>query len=153
MKVYRLVREQYATDLSGKGAAKYGARWNSIGTELIYAAANRSLAMAEVAVHLTLATLPSDFLMVIIEIPDHLAIETLDSNVLPVYWNQFPPVTATQRLGDTFVAQNKYVALKVPSAVTKGDFNYLINPAHTDYGQIRIISKEVFPFDRRIFES
>jgi RES domain-containing protein len=28
MKVFRLSREKHATPLSGKGAAKYGARWN-----------------------------------------------------------------------------------------------------------------------------
>jgi RES domain-containing protein len=55
MKVFRLSREKYATPLSGEGAAKYGTRWNPIGISLIYTAQNRSLAMAEVAVHLTLA--------------------------------------------------------------------------------------------------
>lgn len=153
MEVYRLIRENYAADLSGKGASKYGARWNSVGTELIYAAANRSLAMAEVAVHLTLATLPTDFLMVTIEIPDHLNISLLNSNTLPVNWNQFPPLTVTQRLGDAFVEENQHLALRVPSSVTKGDFNYLINPAHVDFKQISIVSQEPFPFDRRIFKS
>jgi len=61
MKVYRLSRLRYAGFLSGKGAAIRGARWNSVGTEMIYTAQNRSLAMAEVVVHLTLGTLPDDY--------------------------------------------------------------------------------------------
>ena len=70
MEVYRLSRESFALPLSGKGAALKGARWNSPGVELIYSAANRSLAMAEIAVHFTLATLPSDYVMLTIFIPD-----------------------------------------------------------------------------------
>ena len=54
MEVFRLTRSKFSNILSGKGAAEKGARWNSMGMELIYTAANRSLAMAEVAVHFTL---------------------------------------------------------------------------------------------------
>lgn len=53
---YRLARKKYPVELSGRGAALRGARWNSPGTEIIYTARNRALAMAEVAVHLTIAT-------------------------------------------------------------------------------------------------
>ena len=66
MQAFRLSREKFASPLSGKGAAIKGARWNSIGVELIYTASNRSLAMAEVAVHFTLATIPDDYMMVTI---------------------------------------------------------------------------------------
>jgi RES domain-containing protein len=41
--------------------------------------------------------------------------------------------------------------LKIPSSVTKGDFNILINPNHPDFKRIAIQSIEPFPFDRRIF--
>ncbi|MFY7847815.1 MAG: RES family NAD+ phosphorylase, partial [Bacteroidia bacterium] len=70
MEVYRLAREAYALPLSGLGAAIKGARWNSAGVELFYTAMNRSLAMAEVAVHFTLATLPDDYVMMTLDIPD-----------------------------------------------------------------------------------
>ena len=56
MEVYRLAQARNAMDLTGKGAAAKGARWNSPGVELLYTAQNRSLAMAEIAVHFTLAT-------------------------------------------------------------------------------------------------
>jgi RES domain-containing protein len=75
MEVYRLSREKFAGTLSGKGAATKGARWNSVGVELIYTAANRSLAMAEVAVHFTLATLPDDYVMVTIFIPGSISLQ------------------------------------------------------------------------------
>ena len=69
MEVFRLARKKYPIVLSGKGASISGARWNSKGTEIIYCAQNRALAMAEVLVHLSLATLPNDFVMLTIDIP------------------------------------------------------------------------------------
>lgn len=152
MEVYRLSREKFAATLSGKGAAIKGARWNSIGVELIYTAANRSLAMAEVAVHLTLATLPSDYVMITIFIPDDVSLQKLSISDLPADWNIFPHPSATQITGDKFVTENKFCVLEIPSSVTQGDYNLLINPNHAEFKKIKIIATEKFPFDKRIFK-
>ena len=151
MEVYRLSRERFSNNLSGKGAALNGARWNSIGVELIYTASNRSLAMAEVAVHLTLATVPHDYVMTTVYIPDDLAIKKVIPTELPQGWNAFPHIWDTQTIGDGFVLENKYCLLEVPSAVTRGDFNILINPNHPGFSRIKIIDTQKFPFDHRIF--
>jgi RES domain-containing protein len=152
MEAFRLSREKFANILSGKGAAIKGARWNSIGVELIYTAANRSLAMAEVAVHFTLATLPDDYVMMTIFIPDDISIQKLDQSDLPANWNAFPHPASTQVIGDKFFLENKYCVLQIPSVVTQGDYNLLINPNHSDFSKIRIKAIEKFPFDRRIFK-
>lgn len=152
MEVYRLSKQIYASTLSGKGAAIKGARWNSIGVEIIYTAHNRSLAMAEVAVHLSLATLPSDYMMVTIHIPDDISLLKLNLTDLPTDWNTFPHPSTTQAIGDQFIAENKYCVLQIPSAVTQGDYNLLINPNHPDFKRIKIILTENFPFDKRIFK-
>jgi RES domain-containing protein len=152
MEVYRLSRERFAGTLSGKGAASKGARWNSVGVELIYTAANRSLAMAEVAVHFTLATLPVDYVLITIFIPDDISLQKLSVTDLPVEWNTFPHPASTQAVGDQFVTENKYCVLQIPSAVTQGDYNLLINPNHPGFKKIKIISIEKFPFDRHIFK-
>lgn len=152
MEIYRLSREKFAGTLSGKGAASKGARWNSVGVELIYTAVNRSLAMAEVAVHFTLATLPDDYVMITIFIPDDISLQKLNVTDLPENWNTFPHPTSTQAVGDQFVTDNKYCVLQIRSSVTRGDFNLLINPNHPDFKKIKIISIEKFPFDKRIFK-
>jgi len=152
MEAYRLSREKFAATLSGKGAALKGARWNSIGVELIYTASNRSLAMAEVAVHFTLATLPSDYIMITIFIPDNISIQKLNISNLPTNWNTFPHPSTTQTIGDQFIADNKFCVLQIPSAVTQGDYNLLINPNHPDFKRIKIIATCKFPFDKRIFK-
>ena len=151
MEVFRLSREKYATPLSGKGSAIKGARWNSIGIELMYTANNRSLAMAEVAVHFTLATLPGDYMMMTITIPDNIVTKQIQEADLPTDWREFPHPGSTQKVGDDFVAENKYCVLMVPSVVTQGDFNVLIKPNHKDFSRIRITKIEKFPFDKRIF--
>jgi RES domain-containing protein len=152
MEVFRLVRKKYPISLSGKGASITGARWNSKGTEIIYCAQSRALAMAEVLVHLSLATLPNDFTMVTINIPDTILIEILNSRILKKDWAVFPCTFETPLVGDDFIRRNESCVLKVPSAVVKGDFNYLINPYHQDFDKIAIIEQNDFPFDRRIFK-
>lgn len=152
MEAYRLSREKFASTLSGKGAALKGARWNSIGVELIYTASNRSLAMAEVAVHFTLATLPGDYMMVTIFIPDDISLQKLNSRNLPTDWNTFPHPGTTPAIGDQFITDNKFCILQIPSAVTQGDYNLLINPNHPDFKGIKIIAKNNFPFDKRVFK-
>lgn len=151
MEVYRLARQKFA-NLSGKGAALKGARWNSIGVELIYTAVNRSLAMAEVAVRLTLATLPEDYVMMSIYIPDDVSLDKINAPDLRYNWHIFPYLTSTQAVGDKFVADNKYCVLQIPSSVTSGDFNFLINPRHAQFSTIKIIATVNFPFDKRIFK-
>ncbi len=152
METFRLSREAFARNLSGKGAALKGARWNSQGMEIIYTASNRSLAMAEVAVHFTLATLPPDYMMTTIYIPDDISLQKVDFTSLPLNWNIFPHSNSTQLIGDKFINENNHCILQTPSAVTKGDYNILINPYHRDFSRIKIIEIEPFPFDRRIFK-
>jgi len=145
MEVFRLVREQFAQTLSGRGAAINGARWNSQGVEMIYTAINRSLAMAEVAVHFSIATMPKNYMMVTIDIPEDIEIKTLNPERLPPNWNQFPHPTSTQKIGNLFIEENTHCCLKVPSVVTHGDYNILINPHHPQFQRVKIMKMEKFP--------
>lgn len=151
MKVFRLHRKKYAIALSGKGASMVGARWNSKGTEIVYTSQSRALAMAEVVVHLNAAMMPSDFIMLEIEIPDTIKIYTIDKSELPLNWNVFPHLSHTQKIGDEFVNNNEYAVLKIPSSVVDGDYNFLINPNHKAFKNIQIINYRDFTFDARLF--
>ena len=152
MKLFRLSKKKYATVFNGKGAAKSNNRWNSKGTEIIYAAESRALAMAEVAVHVTIATLPKDFVMLTIDIPEQIIIKKIEVENLDKSWNAMLPNSKTKKIGDLFIDDLEFCVLKVPSAVVKGDFNYLINPYHKDFKKIKIIDVTDFPFDKRMFE-
>lgn len=152
MEVFRLSKKKYAQELSGKGASKSGNRWNSKGTEIIYTAESRALAMSEILVHLSLSTFPKDFMMIEILIPDSIKIKEIKQKNLPENWNNHPPNMEIQKIGDEFIDTRNACVLKVPSAVVKGDFNYLINPYHKDFKKIKIVSITDFPFDSRIFQ-
>ena len=54
-------------------------------------------------------------------------VEVLNVHKLQKDWNVFPNSFTTQLLGDDFINRNEACVLKVPSAVVKGDFNFLIN--------------------------
>jgi len=152
MKVFRLSRKKYSKELSGKGASLSGNRWNSKGTEIIYCASSRALAMAEVAVHLNLALIPNDYLMIEINIPDSIDIKHIEISKFPPDWDLFPHILPTQKIGDEFINENKYCVIKVASAVVKGDVNFLINPYHKDFKLIEIKNSYSFPFDKRFFK-
>lgn len=152
MRVFRLSRQKYCNDLSGTGAALFGYRWNSKGVKMVYTAQSRALAMAEVAVHLSLLSLPGDYMMITLDIPDTVQVKELDVDLLDFDWKGFPHSPKTQELGDMFVRNAANCVLKVPSAVVKGDFNFLLNPYHPDMDKIKIVDVAPFPFDRRLFQ-
>jgi RES domain-containing protein len=122
MQLFRLSKKKYATAFNGKGAAKSNNRWNSKGTEIIYTAESRALAMAEVAVHVTIATLPKDFVILTIHVPDEITIKKIDFKDLDKNWNAMLPNSKTKKIGDLFIDDLEFCILKVPSAVVKGDF-------------------------------
>jgi len=152
MIVYRIEREKYlATTLQGIGASmSEGYRWNSFNTRLVYTAESRALATLEVSVHLDLSEdLPTDRFYVEIEIPDNITILEVELKDLPDDWDAKPPAITTQIIGDDFVNDNEAAILKVPSSIVPQEFNYLINPNHTDASRIKVINKTRMSFDPR----
>lgn len=150
MIVYRLSKSKYSADLSGKGAEKAGGRWNSKGVAMVYTSASRALCTAEVAVHVPLGIVPADYELVTIDIPDDSVTEAHIRD-LPVDWQSFPHSNSTQKLGDRFVHEGKFLVLKVPSVVVQGEYNFLINPKHEEAAKVRVVNKEPFLFDKRLF--
>jgi len=64
----------------------------------------------------------------------------------PKNWNAFPHPASKQTIGDKFIDENQHRVLQIPSVVTRGDYNLLINPNHSDSAKVKIISAEKFPF-------
>ncbi len=153
MEVFRLSKRIYADKLSGIGAAMYGNRWNSKGVEMIYTSESRALAMAEVIVHLPLFLLPKDYVLIKIYIPDNIEIQTVNPIDITDVWNRYPHSVVTQQIGDRFIKDKEYAVLKVPSAVVKGDHNYLLNPYHKSFNEMKIKEVTDFRFDSRLFKS
>src|SRR5690606_35309522 len=153
MRIYRIERKKYIDSaLLGIGASRSkGFRWNGLNTKLVYTAESRALAYLEVSVHLDLSEdLPQNRYDVEIEIPDELLILELKVDDLPDDWNAMPPTFTTQFIGDDFVFANEAPVLKVPSSIVPLEFNYLINPNHTDAKKIAVMNHTLMIFDDRL---
>ena len=150
MRVYRITSAALAADcLSGIGAALYGGRWNSKGTRIAYSAWARSAAILELLVHVgDRRNVPTDRVVVSIDLPDD-AVDTLDA--LPRGWNQLPYTPVVQRAGDAWVRDNRQLALRVPSAIVRQEWNVLINPLHPRIGEVAVGEAEPLVLDARLF--
>ena len=149
MIVYRISDCKYITDLSGKGAALYGARWNSKDTYIVYTAQSRALALLEAVVHI--GKIPvTGYCVATIDIPDD-SIEHLPLGTLPNDWNTNPPPDILKVIGDRFIRSNKHAALEIPSVLMREEHNYLLNPAHPKFQKVKIVTQRAISFDERLF--
>jgi len=148
LQLYRITRCIHANDISGAGARLYGGRWNSIGKAMIYTASSRALATLEALVHLPTAIIPDNFCLVTIEAPED--VFEADIRMFPPNWNAFPEPEILRRTGDYFLKQCEHLLMKVPSAIVKEEYNYLVNPQHPKANKIRISHTGPFTFDERL---
>ncbi len=146
--VFRISREKYSQDLSGTGARRYGGRWNPKGVSMLYTADSRALAAMELAVRIDLNDLPTDLVIINLALPINGQMAVLEA--LPKGWDAHPPTAASQQIGKNFVAEGKYLTLKVPSVTIRGDYNYLLNPLHPQFELVKILSVEPFFLDARL---
>ncbi|GAB3989751.1 RES family NAD+ phosphorylase [Spirosoma daeguense] len=149
MLVYRITRTIYADRLVASGGA---ARWNERGQMVIYTAATRALACLENVVHRSGEGLLADFRVMVIDVPDTLAVEQVDVEGIRPDWFDFHQYDLCQRIGGEWLRMSRTPALKVPSAIIPNEWNYLLNPAHPDFQQIQLLRTEPFTFDPRIKE-
>lgn len=134
------------------GAMLHGGRWNSIGNRVIYAAASYAGAMLEVLVHSNLSVPPKNHRVVMITIPDHLPVETINSAALPGWDSEDP--TVSRDFGDKWLRDLRSVVLQVPSVITEGrEQNILINPLHPSFSSISAGTPEEIHWDTRLFRA
>jgi RES domain-containing protein len=148
--VWRIVKQKHAKNaFDGEGARLYGGRWNSPGKPAIYTAESRALALAEILVHLGSSSVLSKYTVFRLDIKES-HVNHLDLSRLPKNWRADPPPRRLQIIGDEWLASRKSAALRIPSAIVPGEFNYLLNPLHPDFSEFVIHSPERFPIDKRL---
>lgn len=151
IQAFRLCKTRYlASAFTGEGARLTGGRWNSPGLAVVYTSSSLSLATLEVLVHLedpeAFARL---FSWVPLEIPDD-AIEELDETKLARGWCADETNSTSRSLGDAWIRSMRTLALAVPSVVTSSEWNFLLNPAHPRYSEIRLGETKPFRPDPRL---
>lgn len=148
MVVYRIGNCQYIDDLTGKGAALYGGRWNSKDTYMVYTAESAALALLETVVHI--GKIPEKgFCMVALQLPPN-STETLAADKLPEGWSKNPAPDALRKTGDAFIKNGKKLGLRVPSVVMPEEYNLLLNPLHPDFKKVKVIRQRQIPIDERL---
>lgn len=154
MKLYRITKRAYA-NLDGLGGLYVCGRWNQKGHRVIYASESISLAAWEKFIHITdRKDLPTDLVVITIDVPDNIKVQKVPARVLVPGWNTptpfMPYKEETIQFGTEFLKQNTHLILKVPSVVVNGEYNYLLNPNHPDITKCTIEKIEPFKFDERI---
>ena len=112
----------------------HGARWNSPGRRVIYAAETYAGALLEILVHAS-GSVPRSQGYVEIEIPSGLSIEEITQDDVP-RWDS-PSFEAAQAFGDRWYDERRTPVLIVPSVVTRVERNVLINQEHPEFPMVR----------------
>lgn len=153
MTCFRVVDEDYLESaFSGDGARLYGGRWNAPGVAMIYTAQSLSLAQLELLVHLEADdVLRRHWRYFAVEVAPQAILACESWADLPPDYAAWPAPASTRALGDRWIAESVSVGLSVPSAVTPGEHNILLNPAHPGYAAAVVVgAPQTLRLDRRL---
>lgn len=128
----------------------FGGRWNSRGVRVVYASSSLALAAVETFVNLEPKLRPADLVSIEGEILEKVEIARLDLRDLPPKWYASRDESLRQ-FGDAWIKDGRTVALLVPSAAIRGEWNILLNPAHPEFSKVKFNEPQEFTFDRRMF--
>lgn len=151
MEVFRIVHKKWANELIASG---FPARWNSKNIYTIYTAHSRSLACLENIVHQIGVKISNDnFRIMVIYIPDSIEISKIHLSALPDSWchSGEESFEICRQFGDKWNIELQSAVLEVPSAIIKNEKNYLLNPQHKDFRNIKLLEVEPFIFDPRLY--
>lgn len=150
MIVYRITKKEHSA-LDGMGGLYGPGRWHKKGNLVIYTSEHASLAAWEKIVHVTsFENLPKNLLLVKIELPDGIEIQSIPQKVLVKGWNSYPFALETADYGTVFLQKKEHLALRVPSVIIPDEFNIILNPLHPDIRDCKVVSTIPFVFDQRV---
>ncbi len=150
MRVYRIAKAPYVSDLTGWGASVGGGRWNEKGVAMVYTAESRSLAALETLAHFEMAHEPLALSMAVMEIPDEIAPEEITTTMLPRGWQTWPSPSRLADLGSIWVRSGSGLMLRVPSELEPDEHNILLNPSHPDMERVTLVETAPYSFDVRL---
>ena len=152
--IWRISKQKYAaTAFRGEGAKKFGGRWNSAGNPIVYTSATLSLAALETFVHMEIEDAGNLLVAIRADIPDGIRIKTITQETLPSNWRDYPAPPELADIGDKWFTSQKTAVIRVPSVVIPIENNYLLNPLHQDFVNIKIYNYEPFILDPRLWKT
>ncbi len=150
MRVFRIGAALFARTrkqaFSGRGGLHASARWHTAGHPIIYAAQSLSLAALEILVRLKQTNDIQPFYAYSAEVLDALI---LKPNSYPTRWKS--RIAVGRAFGDSWLAAKTSPALLVPTIITPGEWNVLLNPLHPRFSLKWIVTgPDSFTFDVRL---
>jgi len=147
---WRIVKARHAAAaFDGEGARRFGGRWNSKGTEMVYTAGSQALAVLELLVHLEHSDLLKHYRLIPVTF-DEAMVKALGPKALPANWKRRPGPASVRAIGDAWVAAAESAVLQVPSVVVPGESNYLLNRGHRDFARLVVGKPQPYRFDPRV---
>ncbi|WP_165805987.1 RES family NAD+ phosphorylase [Marixanthomonas spongiae] len=150
MKLYRIAKKKFITDVSGEGARLYGGRWNKTGDAMLYCSQHLSLCVLEILVHLDYQYFTDDHYFIETEIADKDIFFLKEIENVHINWRNNPPLSSTQDYGSNWLQNSGQLAMGVPSAVLPFEYNILLNPKHPDFPKIKFSKEKILDIDSRI---
>ena len=151
--VHRICNRDYASDIwSGNGGLVFESRWLPAGFRVIYTAESQALAILEYTVQDRFFK-HTDVVVAEAHLPATLHIEQVDPGTLDPSWSSADRTLSTPACRPTGLQwmQGKHSAvLRVPSSVSPGEWNYLLNVTHPDFGQIECHEPKPLALDPRL---
>ncbi len=126
----------------------YGARWNSPGRRVIYAAETYAGALLEILVHAS-GSVPKTQAYIEIDIPAGVSAEVVTQEDVP-HWDA-PTSDSARKYGNRWYDEQRTPVLIVPSVVTYVEGNILINQQHPDFGKIQATQPVLVRWDSRLW--
>jgi len=151
---WRITRAEFAASaLFGQGALPAEGRWHRVGQPVVYLAKTWSLAALAVFVHLGRRDFAIPLIYLGITILPEVSALALDIEALPPDWISEPPSPDTQTIGSDWLQSNASTLLRVPSVLSpaESEYNWVVNPVHTDAAKLSVSEPKPFKFDRRMW--
>lgn len=151
MQLWCLTREAHAA-LDGEGARLHGARWNSRGVAVVYAASHLSLAALEYLAHIDPEDAPDDLVALRLHVPDEATELVYEPAALPEGCRDTPPPLECQMIGDHWAGSGEHLLLRVPSVLVPEESKVLVNPAHPEASGVRVVEARPYSYDLRLLD-
>jgi RES domain-containing protein len=162
MTIVRLYRSRFSPK-DATGAKLHGGRWNSPGNAVLYASSTLALACLETLVHIRdVDLMPSDYVFCEIDVlgalispwdlTGEMALARIESPVLSREYGDAWLGTVEQfSMGPSHWRRTKTRPVQtVPSVIVPREMNYLISPAHPQFGRLVWGEPQPFRFDPRL---
>jgi len=84
-----------------------------------------------------------------IDVPSKVKVAEIKTKDLPRAWRTHPAPRRLQELGNEWLDRGRTAILKVPSALVPTESNFLINPTHRGFSDLRVVRRLKFTFGGR----